>query len=154
MVRSSGTHRLLTKGAPQDVATGRTVRTYGIVYLLSFVLHLLIAWRTAKTLKLKRRIGIAVSLCYVIGMIVGAEFLFHWKYVGFDPLVIFRYKDYVSGGMWGGMLAYIVLAVLFIVSMTRQKRAGLDLVGLVLPMPWALGKIGCLLNGCCKGMPL
>jgi len=120
------------------------LRSYGIVYLLSFVLYFIIAWRTTKALKLKRRIGIAVSLCYVMGMIVGAKFLFHWKYVGFDPLVIFRYKDYVKGGMWGGMLAYITLAVPFIVSITRQKRAGLDLVGLALPMPWALGKIGCL----------
>ena len=86
-------------------------------------------------------------------MIVGGKFLFHWKYVGFDPLVIFRYKDYVKGGMWGGMLVYIALAVPFIVIMTRQKRAGLDLVGLALPMPWALGKIGCLFNGCCNGRP-
>ena len=129
------------------------LRTYGIVYLLSLVLHFVIAWRTAKALGLKRRIGIAVSLCYVIGMIVGAKFLFHWKYVGFDPLVIFRYRDYVNGGMWGGMLAYIALAGLFIISVIRQKRAGLDLVALALPMPWALGKIGCLLNGCCNGRP-
>lgn len=29
----------------------------------------------------------------------------------------------------------------------------MDLAALVLPIPWAVSKIGCLLNGCCSGRP-
>ncbi|MFC1760590.1 prolipoprotein diacylglyceryl transferase family protein [Planctomycetota bacterium] len=131
----------------------RQIKAYGWLYLLGFILHFVVAWRMAKKLKLRRRVAIAVSLCYVVGMIAGAKFLHHWHHIGFDPWVIFRYQEYVRGGLWGGMLAYLVLVVPVVVLFTQRKRAGLDLAALALPVPWALGKIGCLCNGCCNGQP-
>jgi len=80
-------------------------------------------------------------------------FLFHWHHVGFDPMVIFSVKHYVQGGLWGGLLVYIVLAIPIALLCIRQRRAMLDLIALTMPIPWALAKVGCLLHGCCNGRP-
>jgi len=129
------------------------IPTYGILYLLGCVLHFIVSHRVADSLGLKRRIWITVSICYVIGMIPGAKLLFHLRHSGFDPMVVFSIKHYVQGGLWGGLLAYLVLAVPVAMLLTRNRRAGLDLVALTIPIPWSLAKVGCLLNGCCNGRP-
>ena len=129
------------------------INTYGILYVLGLIVHFIISWRTACKLNLKRRVGIIVSVCYVIGMIPGAKFLYHWQHVGLDPMVVFRAKDYIQGGLWGGLLAYLFLAVPIVWMLAKKRRAGLDLAAMTIPVPWALAKTGCLLHGCCNGRP-
>lgn len=129
------------------------IPTYSIFYLLGFVFHFVIGWRIAPTLNLKRRWGIVVSLCYVLGMIPGAKFLYHWRHVDLDPLAAFRVQTYMQGGLWGGLLAYVFLVGAVALLLTRQRREVLDLAALTIPIPWAVSKLGCLLNGCCNGSP-
>lgn len=129
------------------------VPLYGTLSLIGLACHFIISWRAAQQLGLKRRWGVMVSICYVLGMIPGAKFLFHWHRVGFDPGVIFRLEAYRQGGLWGGLIVYIVLAGALALLAFRKRRAVLDLTALALPIPWALGKVGCLLNGCCNGRP-
>jgi len=86
-------------------------------------------------------------------MIPGAKFLYHLRKVGFDPMVVFNIKHYIQGGFWGGLLAYIPLAIPVTLLLARNKRAALDLVAVSVPIPWAMAKLGCLLNGCCYGKP-
>jgi phosphatidylglycerol:prolipoprotein diacylglycerol transferase len=123
------------------------------MYLLGFILHFVISSRIASKLNLERRVWIAVSICYVAGMVPGAKFLYHWHHFGFDPMVVFSARDYLQGGFWGGMLVYFGLAIPIAMLLTRKKRAALDLIALTVPIPWTLGKVGCLLNGCCNGGP-
>jgi len=130
-----------------------SVNTYGIFYLSGIVMHFVISWRTARKLYLRRSLAIVVSLCYLIGMVPGAKFLFHWHHVGFDPMVIFSAKHYLQGGLWGGLLVYMALAVPIVLLCARRRRDALDLTAMTLPIPWALAKVGCLLNGCCNGRP-
>ena len=127
------------------------VPTYGILYLLGIVAHFVIAHRAARRLGLRRRVWIAASVCYVLGMIPGAKLLYHTRVIGFDPMVVFSARHYVQGGFWGGLLAYVPLAIVATLLLARNKRAGLDLVAVSLPIPWAIGKLGCLFNGRCHG---
>jgi len=129
------------------------INTYGIFYFSGMVLHFFISCYWARHLGLKRRVWVGVSVCYLLGMIPGAKFLFHWRCVGFDPFVIFRPADYIQGGLWGGLLAYLCLAVPIAWFLSRKRRAALDLVGLTLPIPWALAKLGCFCHSCCHGKP-
>jgi phosphatidylglycerol:prolipoprotein diacylglycerol transferase len=86
-------------------------------------------------------------------MMPGAKFLFHVREVGFDPMVVFSIEHYIQGGLWGGLLAYMLLAIPMTLLLTRNRKAGLDLVAVSVPIPWAMAKLGCLLNGCCYGKP-
>ena len=129
------------------------VPIYGTLHLLGFVAFFLISRRAAKRLGLRRRVWIMVSVCYILGMIPGAKYLYHVRRLEFDPMVIFSAKHYIQGGMWGGLLAYFPLAIAATLLLTKNRKAALDLVAVSLPIPWAMGKLGCLFNGCCHGKP-
>ncbi len=129
------------------------VATYGILYLLGIIAHFLISRRAAHRLGLRRRVWIMAGVCYVVGMTAGAKFLFHVRQSGFDPMVVFSVEHYIQGGLWGGLLAYMLLAIPAMLLLARNRRAALDLVAVSVPIPWAISKLGCLLNGCCHGRP-
>ncbi|MHC4628989.1 MAG: prolipoprotein diacylglyceryl transferase, partial [Planctomycetota bacterium] len=115
--------------------------------------HFLVSRRAAHQLGLRRRVWIMASVCYMLGMIPGAKFLYHARLGELDPAVIFSLEHYIQGGLWGGLLAYMVLAIPVTLLLVRNRRAGLDLVAVTVPIPWAMAKLGCLFNGCCYGKP-
>ena len=125
--------------------------TYGICYLVGFVLHFLMARRAARRLELRRRVWIVTGVCYMLGMTVGAKALFDLRYGQFAVRALLEMDHYRAGGLWGGLPAYFVLAIPLVLLLTRRRRAGLDLVALSIPVPWIVAKVGCLLNGCCHG---
>ncbi len=127
------------------------IRMYGVMYLLSFVIHIIVARRQARRLGLRRRVWLVVSICYLLAMTVGAKALFDMRHGQISLSALFSARHYTQGGLWGGMLAYFALAVPVAMLLARHKRAGADLVALAIPLPWIAGKIGCLLHGCCHG---
>jgi len=129
------------------------IPSYGVFYFTAIVLHFPIAWWLARRLGLQRRVWIAISCCYFLGMTVGAKILFDLRYDAVNFAALLTAERWTRGGLWGGMLAYFALAVPAALLLTRRRRAALDLVALTLPIPWILGKIGCLFNGCCYGKP-
>ena len=127
---------------------------YGVLYALGIVVHFYVSRHVAHRLNLERRVGIAVSLCYLVGMIPAAKLLYEIRQYRFDLTVVFSLKHYIEvGGLWGGLLAYLLLAIPATLFLTRNRRAALDLIAVSVPIPWALAKVGCLLNGCCHGRP-
>jgi phosphatidylglycerol:prolipoprotein diacylglycerol transferase len=129
------------------------VPTYGILCLAGIILHFLVSRRIAKRHGLRRRVWITVSACYFVGMILGAKLLYDLRRGPLDVTALFQAEHYMRGGLWGGLLAYWALAVPATLLLAQDKRAGLDLVGLSLPIPWIAAKLGCLLNGDCYGKP-
>jgi phosphatidylglycerol:prolipoprotein diacylglycerol transferase len=127
--------------------------TYGVLYLIGIILHFLISWRIAKRHGLKRRVWIAASVCYLVGMLLGAKLLYDLRHGPLDVTALFQAEHYVRGGLWGGLLAYWTLAVPAVLLLAQDKRSALDLVGLSIPVPWIAAKLGCLLNGDCYGKP-
>jgi len=129
------------------------IATYGTLYLLGIITHFIISHHFAKSLGLKRRVWIITSVCYLLGMIPGAKLLYDISYSNFDLIALFTPKHYLEGGLWGGLLVYFLLAVPLVMVFAKRKWAALDLVALTIPIPWILAKVGCLLNGCCYGLP-
>jgi phosphatidylglycerol:prolipoprotein diacylglycerol transferase len=84
-------------------------------------------------------------------MTVGAKVLYDIQHTQFDFWALLTIKHYIAGGLWGGLLVYIVLAVPLGFILSRHKLAALDLVAMSIPIPWIFAKLGCLLNGCCYG---
>ena len=120
------------------------IPTYGIFYFSGAILHFPIAWWLAQRRGLKRRVWIAVSLCYLLGMTLGAKILFDLRHEEFDFAALLTLQRWTRGGLWGGLLAYFALAVPLVLLLTRKRRAGMDLIAVSLPIPWIMAKIGCL----------
>jgi len=129
------------------------VRLYGVLYLIGIILHFVIGWRVARRRGLRRRVWIAAGVCYLLGMGVGAKVLFDLRHGILSLSALLDAKHWMRGGMWGGLLAYLALAVPAVLLLSRKRRAALDLVALAIPIPWIATKVGCFLNGCCYGRP-
>ncbi len=130
-----------------------SIPTYGIFYLTGIILHFFIARWLAHRWGLKRRVWIAVGLCYLLGMTLGAKILFDLRHGELDFAALLTRERWTRGGLWGGMLAYVGLAVPLVLLLAGKRRAGLDLIAVSLPIPWIMAKTGCLFNGCCYGRP-
>jgi len=85
------------------------------------------------------------------GMTVGAKILYDIQSSQFDLGALLSLRHFLQGGLWGGMLAYFILAVPLVLILAKNRRAALDLIALSLPVPWIFAKIGCLVNGDCYG---
>ena len=129
------------------------IPTYGIFYFSGILLYFFVARWLARRAGLKRRVWIVFGFCYLIGMTAGAKILFDLRHSDLDFAALLTAQRWTRGGLWGGMLAYFVLAVPLALLLTKRRRAALDLVAVSLPLPWIMAKIGCLLNGCCYGKP-
>jgi len=129
------------------------IPTYGIFYFGGIILFFPIAWRLARRRGLPRRVWISLGLCYLLGMTLGAKILFDVRHSDLNFAALLTAERWTRGGLWGGMLAYFVLAVPLVLLIAKQRRAALDLVAVALPLPWIMAKIGCFFNGCCHGKP-
>jgi phosphatidylglycerol:prolipoprotein diacylglycerol transferase len=127
------------------------LRTYGLLYFTAFVAHYVVSWRIARRNALEPRVWLVVSTCFLVGSVFGAKVLYDLLHGPFDWGALFSVQHYLHGGLWGGLLGYLALAVPAVMLLTRKRRAALDLVALSIPVPFVLSKLGCLLNGCCYG---
>jgi len=127
-----------------------SIPTYGIFYFSGIFCHFLIAYYLAKRYRLRHRVWITVSICYLMGMTIGAKALFDLQQSQLDFRALLSAKHYMKGGLWGGLLAYFCLSVP-LALLSHRKRAALDLVAVSTPIPWIFAKLGCLFNGCCYG---
>jgi len=123
------------------------------MYLLGIVLHFILSRRIAKRYQLKRRVWIAASICYMLGMVAGAKVLNDLRHGHLDFSAMLHAQHWLHGGLWGGLLAYFALAVPAVILLSKQRGLALDLVALTVPIPWIAAKLGCFLNGCCYGRP-
>jgi len=87
----------------------------------------------------------------MVGLTIGAKALYDIHNGQFDLRALFSISHYFKGGLWGGLLAYLVLAVPLVLILAKRRWVALDLVGLSTPIPWIFVKLACLFNGCCYG---
>jgi len=133
-----------------------TVYSYGFMLVIAFSLGAFLASREAK------RHGISPDLifnvCFVsfIFGIIGARLLFVLQNLGVylkDPLEIIMLQH---GGLswYGGLMLGSISGLIFL----KIHRAGilntLDVIAPYIALAQGIGRIGCLLNGCCGGIIL
>ena len=127
------------------------IRTYGVFYLSGIFCHFIITYLLARRCRLRHRVWIVVSICYLLGMTIGAKALYDLQHSQLDIWALLSAEHYMEGGLWGGLLAYFCLSVPLVLLLSHRKRAALDLVAVSTPIPWIFAKLGCLFNGCCYG---
>lgn len=132
---------------------GRAIYWYGIMVALGFLAALLHWNSTAQRVGLPRGISSDLAFLVMICGILGARLLYvaaNWSYFSQHALDIVRIDQ-------GGLIFYggFLLAALGVVVLARVRDVPLlklfDFTASALPLGHALGRIGCLLNGCCYG---
>lgn len=131
------------------------VYSFGLMVTLGFAAGLWLAYRLAKSSGLPAEGLVDAAAWILVASILGARLLFvllNWHdFVGRWGEVLKTWQGGMSfhGGLAGGVLAGAIFA-------WRRRLpfwAMADAVAPGLALGYAIGRIGCLLNGCCYGGP-
>jgi len=129
------------------------VRWYGIMVVLAVVAVIAIALREAKRVGLAEEHIYSVGLWGIIGGIIVSRLLHvidKWSYYMAHPGQIIGFEGLtVYGAVLGALLAVLIYCWV--------KKISFWLLGDVIApgaiLGQAIGRIGCLMNGCCYGLP-
>ena len=134
---------------------GLPVYAYGTALALAFVVAITLASRDAarKGIPVEIIIDIALALC--LGGIIGGRLLYVMLEWGYYQRYLWEILDIRAGGMSfiGAALAGFAAAWWYV---KRKGFAPWPLADLVVPyaaLGYSMVRIGCLLNGCCYGVP-
>lgn len=133
-----------------------TIYSYGLMMAIGFSAALFLASREAKKQKFPPDIIINLLFGTLMSGIVGARLFYVIANSGYylqDPLEIIMLQN--GGLSWfGGFISGLIFGVLYI----KIKRLGVyktfDLIIPFVALAQSIGRIGCLLNGCCYGRSL
>ncbi len=128
------------------------IKMWSLLYGVSILSFFPVSYLVCSYLRARRLLWVFLSLTYLVGMTTGAKALWDLQRGEFSPFALFRLDHYLAGGLWGGALMYLALAVPLSLMIAECKRTALDAVALSLPIPLMFTKLGCLLNGCCHGV--
>lgn len=131
------------------------IPTYYLVLSLALCVSLLWLVRRAEQFHLSRELALDVSLIIMVSGFIGAR-LFHVFYEDFtyyqeDP---WRVLYFWNGGFvfYGGAALAAVTSVLFLNFKTKGYfESYLDLFAPVVSFSYCIGRVACLLTGCCYG---
>lgn len=140
---------------------GLPIRGYGVFLLIATVSGVLLARFRAKQVGLSPDAIYNLAFYMFVGGILGARLFFviqKWDEIH-DPNSIAQTMknvfNFVEGGLvvYGSLMGALVAAVTFL----RRHRLPIlpiaDLIAPSLALGLAIGRIGCLMNGCCFGGP-
>lgn len=131
------------------------IPTYGVCFFIGIIAAVIFAILLVKKSSIKFD-DLAYSTSFaLIGGIIGAKLLsiltsidLIIKY-NLDIVYIIKHGFVFYGGLIGGLLGYVVYAIIFKVSILKL----LDIAAACLPIGQVFGRIGCLCAGCCFGRP-
>jgi phosphatidylglycerol:prolipoprotein diacylglycerol transferase len=130
-----------------------TIYSYGLMLALAFLVATSLASRQAKNQGFNPQIVSILSLRLLFFGIMGARIFYVVVHLNFylkNPVEIFMLAH--GGLSWfGGLLAGVLVTVRFIRKKALEPLKILDLIAPFLALAQAIGRIGCLLNGCCYG---
>ncbi len=134
---------------------GLPIRAYGTSMSLAFLLAVILASREAIKKGFAPEIIVDIALALCLGGLVGARLLYVLLDLGYYRRHLLEILDLQAGGLsfYGGFAAGFAAAWWY----GRRKRLpNWQLADLCVPyaaLGYAIVRIGCLLNGCCYGIP-
>ncbi len=132
-----------------------SIRWYGIMVASGFLAAYWLMNRRARRYDFKPDDVADLTFMAMLAGIIGARVLYVIRYWHeFSGHALDMFKVYQGGLVfYGGFIG----AVIAIVILARRRHWPLgrvaDLMAPALPLGHAFGRVGCLLNGCCFGMP-
>lgn len=129
------------------------VRWYGIMVVLAVVAIIMVTLLEAKRVGISEEHIYSVALWAVVGGVVVSRLVHvidRWDYYVAHPEQIVRFEGLtVYGAVIGALLA--VLIYTWIKKLSFWQLGDVVAPGAILGQ--AIGRIGCILNGCCYGLP-
>jgi phosphatidylglycerol---prolipoprotein diacylglyceryl transferase len=131
----------------------RIIYWYGVLMIAGVAIGIAVGVARAPRFSLARFDVLAVGLLGLVGGLVGGVVVYdvvQWRAIVADPRLLLRPGLVFYGGFLGGAAAAWAYCRAWGVSLARVADAGAP--GLALGH--AIGRIGCLLGGCCYGRPV
>ncbi len=130
-----------------------SVRAYGTMLMVAFVVGILWMMREARHRGITRGQVVDCALWVLVGSIIGSRILFvllNWKDYTAHPANVVRLD---MGGMsfHGGFLGALVAGYIYSRAAKIPFARLLDTAAPSIPLGYAFARIGCYLNGCCRG---
>lgn len=130
-----------------------TVYSYGFMLSLGFGLSLILLNLRAKKENINADIIVNFSFTALIWGIIGARIFYiieNIRYYIKNPLEIIMLQH--GGLSWfGGLLFGVIFSVIYLKKRKLSVRKIFDLCVPFAALAQAVGRVGCLLNGCCFG---
>ncbi|MEW6106866.1 MAG: prolipoprotein diacylglyceryl transferase [Bacillota bacterium] len=131
------------------------VFSYGFLLAVAFVVGTILGVKEAKRRGINPDKIIDLALYTCIAGIVGARVLFVLLDIPTyfqDPVKIINLRD---GGLsfQGGLALAILVGIWFARREKLNAWVLADIAAPIIPLGYALVRVGCLLNGCCYGLP-
>jgi phosphatidylglycerol---prolipoprotein diacylglyceryl transferase len=137
---------------------GLAIRGYGLMMLLGVVSGVTLAARRAWQMRLTPDVIYSLALWMFVAGIVGARLFFvieYWPtFAGpSTKQTLLAIVNFTKGGLvvYGSVIGGLAAGAWFLVRRGLPPLAMADLVAPSLTIGLTLGRIGCLMNGCCFG---
>ncbi len=128
---------------------------YGVFVALAFMTALTLAVKRAEREGIEKEVIVDLSFWILISGIIGARFYFVLEnlslFVERPWEIFFLWKGGLA--LFGGIVGGTVGGYLYCKKRGLDLKKTADIVGWVLPLAQAIGRIGCLCAGCCYGKP-
>jgi len=134
-----------------------TVTWYGVMVATAFLVGLYLASRRARHSEIAAQQVADLGPWLILGAIAGARAMY---------VVMFWHEDFAGKPIWeifmirhgglvfyGGLFGAVFATWLFILIKKLATWKMADVLAPSIPLGYAIGRIGCLLNGCCYGRP-
>lgn len=132
-----------------------SVHSYGLLVAIAFAIGILLTLHFAKKEKIAPELVLDLAIYVVISAVLGARFLYvagQWDYFRTNPAEIIMLQN--GGLVFLGGLIFSFIAVLIFAQLKKIKLLKLlDAIAPGAALGYAIGRIGCFLNGCCFGLP-
>jgi phosphatidylglycerol:prolipoprotein diacylglycerol transferase len=128
------------------------IYTYAVMTVIAIVAALWLAQRRAKDTPYKDLI-LDFSLYLILSGIIGARLLYIILNLSYYQEHLLEIVNLRQGGLslYGGLAGGLITAWLFSRKREIKLLPLLDIIAPALLLGQAIGRIGCLLNGCCYG---
>jgi phosphatidylglycerol:prolipoprotein diacylglycerol transferase len=133
-----------------------TIYSYGFFVAVAFLVSSALVVRAGEKQGLSRSDVLDILIAILLGGLIGGRLLFviiNLSYFLENPVHIVMLNEggmAFQGGLAGGMIAALIACRVKKVSFWGM----LDLVSPYAALGHAIGRIGCLMNGCCYGKPV
>jgi len=130
-----------------------TIYSYGFMLVVAFAVSTALAVLEAKKQKLNPEIIFNLAFISFISGIVGARSFYIIENLGYyikRPLEVIMLQ---RGGLswFGGLILAVSAGIAYLKNKKLPVYKTLDLIAPFVALAQAIGRIGCLLNGCCFG---